>query len=104
MAAYKFNGTCNKNIFTDWLICMLLPKLKPGCTLVLDNASFHRSDEITKTVHDHGCKILYLPPYSPELNPIEKAWWPLKNMVRKIFRSGDISLHDAVNSAISQYS
>lgn len=103
MAAHQFLGTCNHNVFFEWLLGSLLVKLKPGYTLVMDNARFHHSVAITKIVHEHGCRILYLPPYSPELNPIENAWWPLKNTVRKIFRDENLSLHDAVKKAISPF-
>lgn len=51
---------------------MLIPLLIPGQVLILDNASFHQVAESQKLVEAAGCKILFLPPYSPDLNPIEK--------------------------------
>lgn len=63
---------------------MLIPKLKPGQVLILDNASFHRSEESKKLVEAAGCKLLFLPPYSPDLNPIEKCWANLKVKIREL--------------------
>jgi len=73
-----FQGTCNTELFNIWLKQMLIPKLKPGQVLILDNASFHRSEESKKLVEAAGCKLLFLPPYSPDLNPIEKLWLVMK--------------------------
>lgn len=63
---------------------MLIPKLKPGQVLILDNASFHRSEESKKLVEAAECKLLFLPPYSPDLNPIEKCWANLKVKIREL--------------------
>lgn len=57
--------------------------LKPGQTLILDNATFHKSAKIRELVRESGCKLEYLPPYSPDLNEIEHYWFPIKNRVRK---------------------
>ncbi|NSM56356.1 hypothetical protein HET73_01860 [Wolbachia endosymbiont of Atemnus politus] len=54
---------------------MLIPILKPGQTIVLDNASFHKSERTKELIENAGCKILFLPPYSPDLNPIEHFWF-----------------------------
>jgi len=79
-----FQGTCNTELFNIWLKQMLIPKLKPGQVLILDNASFHRSEESKKLVEAVGCKLLFLPPYSPDLNPIEKCWANLKVKIREL--------------------
>ena len=64
-----FEGTCDANLFNTWLKEMLIPNLIPGQVLILDNASFHKSAESQKLVEAAGCKILFLPPYSPDLKP-----------------------------------
>jgi transposase len=69
--------------------------------LVMDNARFHHATEIIQLVDQHGCKILYLPPYSPESNPIEQAWVPLKNRVRKSLRDGVDDLHQAIINSLT---
>ena len=67
---------------------MLIPKLRPGQVPILDNASFHRSEKSKTLVEEAGCRLLFLPPYSPDLNPIEKYWANLKVKIRELLRSG----------------
>ena len=84
LAPMCFEGTCDTSLFNAWLKQALLPNLIPGQVLILDNASFHKSAESQKMVEDAGCKILFLPPYSPDLNPIEKYWANMKTKVREL--------------------
>lgn len=79
-----FEGTCDTSLFNTWLKQVLIPNLTPGQVLILDNASFHKSVESQKLVEAAGCKILFLPPYSPDLNPIEKYWANMKTKVREL--------------------
>lgn len=79
-----FEGTCDTKLFNVWLEQVLVPKLKPGQVLILDNASFHKSTESKKLVEAAGCKLMFLPPYSPDLNPIEKYWANMKIKVREL--------------------
>lgn len=81
-----FQGTCNTELFNAWLEQVLIPELKPGKVLILDNASFHRSERTKKLIEASGCRILFLPPYSPDLNPIEKYWANLKVKIRELLR------------------
>lgn len=57
--------------------------LKSGQTLILDNATFHKSEKIREVIKSAECDLEYLPPYSPDLNEIEHYWFPIKNRVRK---------------------
>ena len=84
LAPMCFEGTCNTSLFNTWLKQVLIPNLSPGQVLILDNASFHKSGESQKLVKNAGCKILFLPPYSPDLNPIEKYWANMKAKVREL--------------------
>ena len=84
LAPMCFEGTCNTDLFKAWLKQELLPNLTAGQVLILDNASFHKSIEVRKLVESYGCEILYLPPYSPDLNPIEKYWANMKAKIREI--------------------
>ncbi len=61
----------------------LLPQLLPGSVLVLDNASIHKGGNIERLATGAGCRVLYLPPYSPDLNPIELIWSFVKRQVRR---------------------
>ncbi|MFH7025209.1 MAG: transposase [Heteroscytonema crispum UTEX LB 1556] len=56
---------------------------EPGQFVVMDNATFHKGGRIQQLIQDAGCEILYLPPYSPDLNKIEKCWSWLKSRIRK---------------------
>lgn len=79
-----FEGTCDSSLFNTWLKQLLIPNLTPGQVLILDNASFHKSAESQKLVEAAGCKLLFLPAYSPDLNPIEKYWANMKVKVREL--------------------
>jgi transposase len=62
---------------------VLIPELKTGQIIVLDNASFHKSKRITELIEAVECKVLFLPPYSPDLNPIENFWAVMKSKIKK---------------------
>lgn len=99
LAPMCYEGTCNTELFNAWLKQVLLPELKPGQVLILDNATFHRSEASKKLVEDAGCELLFLPPYSPDLNPIEKCWANMKRKVREILSSVK-TFTEAVDQAI----
>jgi transposase len=61
----------------------LLSEIEAGTTIVMNNASFHKSRETKELIEKHACKLLFLPPYSPELNPIEYLWHVLKSKLKK---------------------
>ncbi len=82
-----------------WLKQELIPTLIPGQVIILDNASFHKSAETRRLVEEAGCKILFLPPYSPDLNPIEKYWANMKTKVRELLPKVQTFTH-ALDQAI----
>lgn len=84
-ASFVFQGSCDKDVFDVYAKDILLPSLKEGTTVVMDNASFHKSSNVENILLEKKCKVLYLPPYSPDLNPIEESWSPLKNDLKKRF-------------------
>ena len=82
IAPMVFNGTCNTNLFETWVEKFLIKELKPGQFIVMDNASFHKSQKTKELIESVGCKIIFLPPYSPDLNPIEKFWANMKRWIK----------------------
>lgn len=78
IAPLTFPGTCDTALFNLWLETSLLRGLPSGSVIVLDNAAFHKSTTTVELVKAAGSKLLFLPPYSPHLNPIEKLWANIK--------------------------
>lgn len=93
-----FEGSCRRALVCEWLKTRLLPRLAPGSTLILDNATFHKGAELEAIVAAAGCQLLYLPAYSPDLNPIEGFWSPLKLWMKRHMAQFE-SLFDCVLSA-----
>lgn len=103
VAPMTFKGYCNTQLVEAWVEHRLVPDLKPGQVVVMDNASFHQSHHIRKRIEDAGCELLFLPPYSPDLNKIEKFWANLKHYLGKTISQFE-SLWDAVDDAFRQLS
>jgi transposase len=82
IAPMVFNGTCNTGLFNQWVERFLIKELKPGQYVVMDNASFHKSQRTRELIESVGCKLIFLPPYSPDLNPIEKFWANMKRWIK----------------------
>ena len=80
----QYEGTMDSALFELWFETRLLPSLPKGTTIVMDNAAFHRKSRLPLLAHAHGHRIVFLPPYSPELNPIENFWSWLKRHLKKI--------------------
>lgn len=99
-APMTFTGACNRDLFEMWLEKCLLPKLNPGDTIIIDNASFHKSQAIEDLAAQFGCELWYLPPYSPDFNPIENWWFVLKNWMRQRWDEFD-SFRDCVDAAFA---
>jgi len=72
----------DREIFLAYLDEVLCPKLRPGDVVVMDNLSSHKVNGVRERIEAAGAQLLYLPPYSPDLNPIEKAWAKLKQLLR----------------------
>ena len=83
IAPMVFNGSCNTRLFDAWVAEFLIKELKPGQVVIMDNASFHKSQRTRELIESVGCRIIFLPPYSPDLNPIEKFWANMKRWIRQ---------------------
>jgi transposase len=95
MAPFTVEGSCNRVVFETWLETCLIPVLQPGQVVILDNATFHHGGRIAELIEAVGCRLLYLPPYSPDLNRIEKCWAWLKSRIRQ-----GLSCFDSLRQAI----
>lgn len=98
LAPFVFEGTTDSKLFNHWLKTCLVPQLKPGQVVVMDNYCIHKGAETKEIVENAGCKILFLPPYSPDFNPIENYWAIIKSRIKKIKKSCE-DFHQAINWA-----
>lgn len=78
-----FNGPINGEKFRAYVEHFLSPTLEPGDIVVLDNLGSHKSQPVRAAIRAAGAKLLFLPPYSPDLNPIEQAFAKLKHWLRR---------------------
>lgn len=76
----------------------MLPQLKPGDIIIIDNASFHKGEYIREIVEEAECEIWYLPPYSPDLNKIENWWAVLKTWMKQRLKEFD-TVRECVDAA-----
>ena len=76
-------GPTTKAVFEAYVEHVLAPGLKPGQLIVMDNLSSHKGSRIRERIEGRDCELIYLPPYSPDLNPIEEAFAKLKALLRK---------------------
>jgi transposase len=95
IAPFTVVGSCNRSVFEIWLETCLIPVLKPGQVVVMDNATFHKGGKIEQLIQEAGCQLLYLPAYSPDFNKIERCWSWLKSRIRKQLDQFDC-LRDAI--------
>ena len=84
IAPWVIDGTMNGPAFATYVETQLAPVLTPGTAVILDNLSTHRNTAAAEALQERGCWFLFLPPYSPDLNPIEQAYAKLKAHLRRI--------------------
>ena len=85
-----------------FLTQFLLPILKPGQTVILDNASPHCQTAVTTLLSKAGVSVIYLPPYSPHLNPIELCWSKVKNFLKRAQARTKETLSQSIQEALAQ--
>lgn len=91
----------NGNIFKAYIEQLLVPKLRRGQFLILDNVSFHKSKELIELIEHTGAKVVFLPPYSPDLSPIEKMWSKIKEILKRKKARSKAEFHNALLEAIT---
>lgn len=96
VAAMTIESPTDAEVFYAYVEQVLGPQLQPGDVVVLDNLSAHKVDGIRELIAARQAELLYLPPYSPDLNPIEKAWFKLKQFLRGIKARTAEALEQAV--------
>jgi transposase len=82
-APYVLDGPINGVTFTAWVEQCLAPTLKPGDVVIMDNLGSHKGKGVRQAIRAAGARLLFLPPYSPDLNPIEQVFAKLKTLLRK---------------------
>ena len=95
VAPMEYDGTMDSLLFETWFEHHFLPVIKTGTAIVMDNASFHRKKQLIYAAQKAGCFLIFLPPYSPQFNPIEKFWSWLKRYLRKI-----LPFHQSFDNAL----
>lgn len=98
------NAPMNRRIFEAWIETQLLPTLSPGDVVILDNVGFHKSERAEQMVKAKGAWLLFLPPYSPDLNPIEMAFSKLKALLRKRAARSFDAIAEALGDICSLFS
>ena len=103
-APWVFEGAMDGEMFLAWLRQGLVPTLRPGDVVVLDNLATHKVAGVRETVEAAGARLRYLPPYSPDLNPIENLWSKIKGHLRRLAPRTAAELLQAVATAFADIS
>ncbi len=97
-------GPTTREVFEAYIERVLAPSLCSGQIVVMDNLSAHKGGRVKQIVEARGCEVLYLPPYSPDLNPIEEAFSKVKGILRKAQARSREALVEAMGSALGAVS
>ena len=97
-------GATTSRVFETYVKRLLAPTLKPGQVVVMDNLGAHRPRRVRELIEERGCELVYLPSYSPDLNPIEEALSKVKHLLRKIAARTKEALIEAMGRALAAVS
>lgn len=100
VAAMTIEEATDTDIFLAFIEQVLCPALQPGDVVVMDNLSSHKASKVRIRIEEAGAQLLYLPPYSPDLNPIEKAWAKAKQLLRSAQARTTETLEQAIADAL----
>ncbi len=104
IAPWVIKGAMDGPAFATYVEKVLIPELAPGTVVILDNLATHKNAAATKAMRDAGCWFLFLPPYSPDLNPIEMAFSKLKAHLRRIGARTFTDMFKAIAEVCDLYS
>ena len=99
-----FDGPINGCLFLAWVRQFLVPSLRPGDVVVLDNLGSHKGAGVRRAIRDAGAHLLFLPPYSPDLNPIEMVFAKLKALLRKADERSITTVWSRIGALLQQFS
>ena len=88
------------DVFNVWLENILLVELAKGTTVVMDNAAFHKSEKTKQLIENAGCYLMFLPTYSPDLNPIEHCWHTVKSRLRALIQNCQNNLQELIGQCL----
>jgi len=97
-------GLTTKEVFEAYVEHFLVPALREGQVVVMDNLSAHKGERVRDLIEDKGCALLYLPPYSPDYNPIEEAFSKVKRFLRRLGARTRDALLEAIGTALDEVS
>lgn len=103
-ASLVVEGSTNGTVFETYLEEVLLPTLKRGQVLMMDNLSAHKAERVKELIEAKGCELIYLPPYSPDYNPIEQAFSKLKSYLREACARTQQTLMEVIGEALGTIS
>ena len=101
-AALLVPGATDRDVFLSFLRHVLGPQLRPGTTVVMDNLAAHKNADVAEVLQRAGAQLCYLPPYSPDYNPIEQAWSKVKTWLRGVGARTRRKLSRSLNAALTQ--
>jgi len=101
-AALVVPGATDQEVFLSFITQVLGPQLRPGAVAVMDNWAAHKSVKVAQTLQARGAQLYYLPPYSPDYNPIEQAWSKVKTLLRGIGARTHTKLYRSLKTVLTQ--
>jgi transposase len=104
VAPMVLDGPMDAAAFEAYVGQVLVPALPAGAVVVMDNLPAHKSGAVAQLMRDAGLELCYLPPYSPDFNPIELMWAKVKSLLRSVKARSREELHDAIAAALAKIS